>query len=300
MENPDAKTGRNILGIVVLFLLTLVSGGVIGVVTFGISRIIYLILIFPAFMGIAGGLILHKAIKQFKLNIPLIGIVFGVLMGLSIYGTFHYAEYLNFKSEAREYLNEQLIAEFGQTDSQIVNVLFNEILLEETGYTGIVGYIMVMASEGVSIGRVFSGSSMNLGTFFSYIYWLVEFLLIAGVSVSMGKAAASEPFCDFCDDWYGKEYSIGAAHIEQTARLVQILQAHEFEKAAAILEIEADIPSVDVYLQSCSKCQRGNSVLTVKNATFDSKNRVKMKPIYTAVLEPGQREILLKELKRPN
>lgn len=58
-----------------------------------IARWIYLLLIFPALMGFTSGSATTVAIKKGKARSPLVGVLFGVLAGLSTYGAYHGGEY---------------------------------------------------------------------------------------------------------------------------------------------------------------------------------------------------------------
>src|SRR5262249_32779753 len=67
------------------------------------------------------------------------------------------------------------------------------------------GYVDFAAHQGVTIGRATSSSStdkgMNLGYVGTYIYWIVELLLVAGIAFVIMKNGAGEPFCPEGQAW---------------------------------------------------------------------------------------------------
>ena len=93
-----------------LILTTIIGGATIGGLTFLISQLIYLIIIFPVIMGILGGGLNALAIDKGKVRNPLVATGFGLLMGLSIYGSMNLGNYWLFKDginkEAKSINNE--------------------------------------------------------------------------------------------------------------------------------------------------------------------------------------------------
>src|SRR6185503_18015763 len=82
-------------------------------------------------------------------------------------------------------------------------------LQEETGHPGFVGYMLYKASTGVSIGSLSRSSSVNLGPILTVAYWLLEFALILGLTVQMGRKATGASFCESCGNRYGGEKHLG-------------------------------------------------------------------------------------------
>src|SRR4030067_3411498 len=93
------QSGRTpILGVLLLALASIVGGSAIGLVVFGISNFVYLIVLFPVAIAIIGIFPIAAAVVKGKVRNPLIATLFGLIMGLSIYGAFHIANYYRFSN----------------------------------------------------------------------------------------------------------------------------------------------------------------------------------------------------------
>jgi hypothetical protein len=88
------------------------------------------------------------------------------------------------------------------------------------------------AREGVTIGRVGRGGDkgMNLGYVGSYIYWVVEIAVAAGVGLVMAKLPANTPFCTNCQAWK-TEQSLGTLSVLKPVTLDILNQGdiHRFQ-----------------------------------------------------------------------
>lgn len=113
----------------------------------------YLILLFPALMGAAGGL-LGRGLKAQTGNVVM-GVLFGVVVGLLIYAVFRYADYYFFIQK-------------------LTNVLAVPTFAE---------YLELSAEVGLSIGRVTSSNRLPLEGQAVYIYWLVEIGIVAVTAI---------------------------------------------------------------------------------------------------------------------
>lgn len=280
-----------------LSLLIFIGGALIGLLVFGVSRLIYIVIIFPFFMGIAGGVIAEKLITKYKMTKPEIGLIIGLITGLIIYSTFYFAGYQLFKVEASNMLKDELMTAYGSVDHEIIDLMLNEFLSEETGHTGIQGYIALKAKTGVSIGQISGIHYFTLGPVLSYIYWIIELIIIGGFAALGGKKAASRPFCETCSDWYGKEEHIGAVHLNQSQELLNSLHSKDYILLGGMLKEDVSIPSFDVYLQVCSKCQTSNSRLVVRRSALNKKGKVQFEPIFNTTLAPEQTSDFLKAIR---
>ena len=62
----------------------------------------------------------------------------------------------------------------------------------------------LQAEQGVQIGRARAGNrdnGINLGYAGSFIYWMIEIFIVAGIVYAMAHNTAGEPFCVQCNNW---------------------------------------------------------------------------------------------------
>jgi hypothetical protein len=171
----------NFAGALIFILL---GGSVIGLLASIISNFIYIHLLFPIAFGLAGMLILVGALGKFKIRGKLPEISLALLMALTIYGAYHYANYQTFRFVLASQMNEQIANETGEPQSEVADIFVDYALEEETGHTGLPGYFLYRAEEGVSIGRWYSQNKTNLGPYLSWVYWLVELAIITFMTVA--------------------------------------------------------------------------------------------------------------------
>lgn len=284
---PSNKT--SIDGVLMLILITMVGGVLIGGITAVIGRFIYLIIAFPVGMGYLGGKGIELAVKHGKVRNPLLAATFGLLVGFIIYGTYRYGEYLFFRIEGRTIIMEEVEMEGNEPiDATTADLIADEILLEETGYTGFLGFTLLQAAEGMSIGRVSGGTTINIGTTLTWIYWVVEILLVFGFAAMMGSEAASRPFCERHDRWYGKEKRVGGLSPDQGTAALQLLKDGNFLELGPMLESTAPLPGVELYVERCRDCIVSNPVLTVKRVFKNSKGKIEHKELHTQIISQDQ------------
>lgn len=216
MINSGIRARANIHGILLSILIVVAGGILISLVATLISFYVYVIFFFPLGMGYAAAKIIQKTIITNKIRIPFWSIVLGVLAGFVIFGTFHYGDYLLFRFYTTYTLNQESLAEFGRSDSSVSNRMIDYFLEDETGHPAFVGYILWRAKVGISASHFFGGSYSNIGTSFTWVYWLFELVFIGLPGISMGYEAASKPFCDVHNRWYDGMRHVGGADISGT------------------------------------------------------------------------------------
>jgi hypothetical protein len=269
-----------------LLLSSVIGGGVIGGLAHLISLVVYLVVLFPLGMGFVGGRVMVNAIRQGKVRNPAIAALFGGLAGLVLYGSMHGGGYLQFRQEMSETITKQL----GQADGSQTNQLVDLYLKEKTGDTGFWGYIKFSAQEGVSIGR-FGSKGMNLGETGTWIYWLIEFVVIDGIIAAAAYATAKSPFCESCNQWYNDKERIGSVNAQTSTSFLELLKNDQFTQAGAFIDPIAGIypPNLEVYLQrSPATSPPSDFVLTVNSTALDSKGNLTETEVLQGMLSPSQ------------
>lgn len=187
-QKYQSDNGMNLAGVALMVVLEVAAGVLLGAVASLISRLFYLILIFPVAIGMGVGLAGMAGVNIGKVrNVFVTGLI-GFVGGCVAMFAMHYADYLH----ALDQLPQELHSHVSFFD-----------------------YLDATAEQGVSIGRATSSSKgMNLGYIGTYIYYVVEVLIVAVISLIVGIAAAAAPFCSRCNTWKS-QYKLG--HLENPA-----------------------------------------------------------------------------------
>lgn len=252
-------------GIVLLLLISVVSGVVVGGILWAVDNFLslYLVVLFPLLAGVIVGGILTLVVRGVKIRSPLAAGLIGLIGGLLIYSTYHSAlYYINFRGEAREALVEGGSQAPTEAD---VDELTNAFLRAEVGDTGLVGYLKLAAQEGITITRatsISSESGIELKDNVLLGYWGLELLLVAlGVAVAAGHAA-NEPFDENAGAWYGAPMLLAATTPKSRKELLNALKDGDYQRAGSLLTTQelkyprieivtrrAQDPTADVYVQ---------------------------------------------------
>lgn len=239
------------------FLLLLLVGAVVaigvGLLMWAVETYIhlYLILVFPIFAGAIVGGVLAWAVRAGKARSPLIVGLIGLAAGVLAYGTYHFAGYyITFRDSMRE----AYIENTGRTPTEEqFNRELDELLDDEYGATGFIGYLTIIADEGFSISRTGSSSSssgLELQGNIVWGYFAVELLIIIGFAVFLPARAAGEPFDEDDNTWYGAPVLIGMADNKTRKDLIRALEAGDFQGAGRMLTTDGvRFPRTDVMIR---------------------------------------------------
>jgi hypothetical protein len=199
---PDGGFAISGMGMLISALVLL--GAALGFVAHFVSQWIYLIAIFPVCIGLALGAVGHRMVKTGRVRNPLLGGFAGFLGGILAMTMMHYFDYESFKSKTKQADTEFI--EFAKLPADQRDVLYqagntpaderDKIELAIGALNSFAGYMNLQAREGVQFKKASgSGKGTNLGYYGSYIYWVVEVLIVAGITFAMVKGATAEPFC---------------------------------------------------------------------------------------------------------
>jgi hypothetical protein len=296
MISPYRSSNRiPIAGLLFLLMAVLCAGLVFGGLAFVISRLIWLIILFPIGLGLMGGAILAQIISKRHIRHPMLGLAAGIVMGIVIYGVLHYANYLAFHSELRQLLTE----EHNIPDTDLQGQAIDAILAAETGSTGFFGYIKLEAQEGVSIGSIGRSSMLRLNQPLTWGYWLIELCLISGAAALLAREAASKPFCESCQQWYRGGEHLGSVPEPNEQQFLAYVHSGSFRQAGGLLvEDSSSSPSLEVYLQCCQHDQEHPSILAVRHASINRNGNLQFKDVLEGMISAydvseitrGQRE----------
>ncbi len=168
------STPKAIFNFVAIMILTVLAGLILGIAFAVIGSFFYIVFIFPLIMGFAGSRILADAIQRAKIRRIYQVIFMSLLMAITIYGTYHYGRYVALQVQTSIKMFSGLSAATEDKSLKVAKVVVDYALVQETGYPGFVGYMLFRAKEGISIGRIYYSSRLNLGPILTWFYWILE------------------------------------------------------------------------------------------------------------------------------
>ncbi len=212
-SNYIDKTGAKWL------LLTAGIGGItLGGVTFLVSQLIYLVVIFPVLLGLGSGWLLRQAVVRGKVRNPLAAGVVAVFMAGLLYGTMHWADYVLFRQNANAEIRRALR---GSRQSSAANITVDNFLKETTGKTGFSGFLQYRSQQGLMINR--SLMRLPVGSQIMWNYWGFEFLVTGAIALGFASGAARKPFCEGCQSWYNTVDRLGRLSQAQLPEFLRLL-----------------------------------------------------------------------------
>jgi hypothetical protein len=280
----------------VAILITILGGALVGVFVAGGSSVFYIVLIFPILMGVAGGLIVKLGVRLAKIRSIVPVIVLAVLVAATIYGTYHFGKYLFFRTQALAELTPKLANVSSGKKAEAVDIIIDLGLEKATGHSGFLGYMLYRAQRGVSIGRFYSGNGLNLGPIFTWVYWMLEFGIIFGVAMMMGKKTSKGPICESCGRWYEPEEHLGGTSIVNESLLLDLLHRRDFVELGKLVEKNATIPSTEMYIRRCKYCGKGNAFVTIQRASQGTNGRLQLIDVTSLSLQPNDSRLLLQNV----
>ncbi len=191
---PDG--GFSAVGLLVLLIGLGAAGIGMGALAYYVSQWFYLILLFPFAIGIVIGGVGMVLVKAGKVRAPWLAGIAGLLAGVLAIVTSHYLEYRQFNID----LNDN------RAKAQFKMLLAandeKEVLKRLLAVKSFPDFVDAKAHEGVTIKRGGGNDKgINLGYIGSYIYWLVEMSIVAGIVFAMTWKPAREPFCTTSNEW---------------------------------------------------------------------------------------------------
>jgi hypothetical protein len=282
-----------------LTLSSVLTGLLVGRIGFAISRVIYIFIFSPILMGAFGGAVIARAIEKGKVRNPTLAITFSALTGLIIYGTLNYGDYFAFRQKA----SKEIAKEFPQVDQVSTNQLTDRFLREKTGLTGFCGYLKYSAQQGQQITIIGHPSEViKLNETFTWLYWLVELGLIGSTAIAITRPAASEPFCETCQQWYGDKQWLGSVDCNLADNFLNRLETENLTHAGEIVNGRQirprSVPRLDIYLQRCLSCQISDSVIVINKISLASNRKAQSESILTGMLSSKQKADFVKAVER--
>ena len=293
MKTISEKLSSNrLIALVIAVFVSIGMGAVVGVTVSIIGNFFYLILLFPIGMGFVAGSYLANLVKELKIRRMVETIFLSMLAAVTMYGAYHYGRYAALQVQTSIILFSDLSKAMEDESLNVARTLVDYAMKEETGYSGFGGYMLYKAKEGISIGRSYSNSRLNLGFTFTWLYWFIEFGIILWMIFVMTWKSANALFCEFCKNWYGTEKHLGGTSLRKESLLAAMISRKDFAGLKTLLENHAEIPGVELYEQSCETCDNNVSYLTMRHTYRNSKGIVYFKDVAQYILNPIDNRVL--------
>jgi hypothetical protein len=208
---PDG--GAELPGILKLASALAIVGAGLGFLAHWVAQYFYLILLFPALIGLAVGGVGALMVSNGRVRSPLIGGLAGLLGGALAMSMMHYFDYRTFQSEVLAHVHPVAIALAHASPEEQAEVLSTlplseraeaEWVLRLASVHSLLDFMNLSAEEGVQITSRSSGPGLNLGYVGSWIYWILEMLVVAGITFGMVRSRTREPYCRSCAAWKQK------------------------------------------------------------------------------------------------
>jgi hypothetical protein len=272
-------------GFVFLLLTAIVGGLALGGFAATLSRLVWLIVLFPLGLGLLAGVLLSKVVLRHKVRSPIVSMAAALLMAIMIYAAFHYVDYQTFKFE----LDQIIVAQQGLRDPAARDQALDGFLAQTTGYRGFFGYLKFTAQEGISIGHFDSSQTYTLNEPLTWLYWVVEFGIIIAMAIAGVLDDAKKPFCEDCNRWYQSGEHLGSVATSNATQFIELVQTGNMRQARMLMGHDNGMsPSLEVYIQRCPREYEHASVLAVRSTAFDAKGNMRFKDILEAMITPHE------------
>ncbi len=296
LPRGPVSTRQSVATLIVITLLVIVWGLMIGFMVGVFSHLLYIVFLVPIAMGINNGKMIVEAIQRAKLRKTSQFVFLSVLSAVAMYGMFHYTRYLGFQVKATIEIFSDLDEATEAENLQVTKAFLDFALEEETGHSGFLGYMLYEAKEGATVGHMFRSSSFNLGPVLTWLYWLMEFGIILGLTIQKGNKAIGRSFCEACGNWHGGEKHLGGTASANESILLNLIQQKDFTGLGTLIEKNAELPSLEVYFQGCQVCGKSQSQLVVRRAFQGAKGTLQFTDAAQTSLQPNESVLLLHQL----
>jgi hypothetical protein len=221
-------------------LLALIGSLLLGGIAFGLSQILYVVILFPLVMGLLGGLLNLFVIDRGKVRCLWAATVLGVLTGFTIYATFLYPGYLTYKSQFIGWENSTDDKEQAVNDQD-----FDQYLQEKTGSPGFVGYLHNRADEGFAVisqkHYAPDVTALNIQGSGVWLNWLLELGAICGITTTMARWRVMAPFSEVSNQWFNRATRLGTIAKTDLATAKTSLDAGKIVEFIDLVESQSPV-----------------------------------------------------------
>jgi len=283
-----------LLGMFTLVFGSILLGLLTGALAYFVSQFVYFIVLFPLGMAGVATVGYFKLVQFSKVRHSAITALMGFVTGLIVMYTFYGVPYLVFR--------QRLVVEiqhYYQVDTRTAASGFNNILRDETGSGGLLGFMKLRAREGDEYTHYLMFNAVPIQEFHfklvstgAWLYWAFECILIPVALAGLGYSIGGRFFNQSVNDWYDPIPSlIGVVTLDRKEELLTLAQAHNLQGIRALMVPEGELPHPVLEIdEQHSKNQQGDILLIFKQSFRDGRGRIKR--IVLERWEISQREYL--------
>ena len=224
---------------------------------------IYINFLIAAAFGALISVIINKTvIKMGKVRNVTLSLLLGLTGGLiALY--FHWAVWVDLVINAGE--------SYGS--SKIGITVSNIKVLQVFSLASEPGTLLHLIKEINSTGTWGIRSSTVSGTFL-WIIWLIEFLIIVGISSLMSMLASKKPYCEIGDIWFKEKILPAFSYIENKEKMISDLEKTNNNSFDDLIKVESTEQSHSIFTLYTS--QNAENYLSIENKTAktDSKGKI--------------------------
>lgn len=289
MKNYQPSGVCSLPSLLVMLGITSTAAVGIGWAAHFVGQFFYLIVLFPFLIGLGVSTAVSLGITKTKCRNTTIAALVAIFAGAVTYSSMHLFDYATFKRTSSNAIVVEMSQQGVETDEMIsteqAKQLVDNVLEDETGSTGFIGYMKFMAQKGISISNKGSGG-FNIGQTGTWIYWVLEFGAILFLAFG-GSSRASEPFCEKCESWYTDGH-IGDSSGETEEALITALQSESFADLSSILQPATSLPRITLNGSTCPSCSDADVVINVERISLDSKGKEESTALHSQMVTMEQ------------
>jgi hypothetical protein len=286
---------KAILALSGALLLILLGGTLTGFAAGAVGSLCSLAILFPLAMGFAGGKLTAWAARLAKVSGKRRMLLLSALAAGVIYAAYHYAGYLSLQLQTYLALTGDPSYAGEEISFESARFVVEYALLQETGRMGFFGYLLYKAGQGLSIGRFYSQSRLELGPALTWAYWLLEFGVILSIAAVLGRMQ-KQSRRPACGSPYKGEKHLGGTLPANESLLLDLIGRGDLAGLGRLLVQDTGLPSLEVYLKRCEACQNSDAVLTVRRTAAGPMGSVQLTDVSRATLQPRESRLFLEQL----
>jgi hypothetical protein len=219
------------------------------------------------------------AMRLGKIRSPAFGLIAGLLLGIFILGVYWGTGYVDLLNQFANSAPSKAQDITSSIDRLLdARPALDRNLLRETGQPGILGYVLLVADEGLSFSRTSSssGTEITLNREMTLVYWGIEALLVVGGTALGGFRAAKMVFCESRKRWIGaRDYQlVGTVDARASNQFLQVLRSGDYRTAGRYVTLGRSMGLVQVQVAMCAEPDPGSAGEMILRVTRSAGNRV--------------------------
>jgi hypothetical protein len=208
-------------------------------------------------ISLGASFIVTYAIWQTPVTETVPALALGVLFVVLIYTVYQVENYLIFRMTQIAAIREQMGVSRAVAARQV-----DALLVETTGVSGFVGYLLYELDSGVIVRSGVVGPARHVTGLSLLFNWAADVALLCVGPIAGVWQALQRPFCKSCNTYYGRSTvtrygleRLGQLERHSRAEFVRLFKADHLEQAGAMLEggkLRRD--AHDVLIERCRTC----------------------------------------------